>query len=931
VTNRRSAKQPGADGVALVAEPAHWQLLGRGTERELLASLVQRARHGHGAAVVIRGEPGIGKSALVDETVDGVRDFSVYWALGVESEMELPYAGLQQLCEPVLDHLAGLPSSYRTALETALGRSMGSPPDRFLVGMAVFELVRKVAELQPLMWVLDRSSAQTIGFVGRRLRAERVVLVIAARDVGDERDFAGLPVLQLSGLGAAEAGKLFDSVVTGPTDPIVRDRIISETRGNPLALLELPRAWTTAELVEGMSGSDDAPLGGQLELAFAKRVAELPPETQILLTLAAAETRGDPALLWAAAQQLGLDWSFAAPAEREGLIEFGQRVCFRHPLVRAAAYRAAPIRTRLDVHRALAEVTDPVRDGDRRAWHRASSTVIHDEGIATELEHSADRAKSRGSLFAAAAFLDRAAYLTPDGARRANRMLAAAQANRGAGALDSSLRLLSSAETHHPPSELRSALVEQLRGRIAFDQRRASEAAELLLSAARRLEPLDARLARDALLEALAVAVWVNGPYGRDLVCQAADAARAGRNSGQNPSVAELLLSTIALRITTGHEGSAPAFMRALAAVRSLDLGVEVVESLVWLSASRAASIIAIEAWDFDAGIAFAERQVEVAREAGALIQVQTALNFMAEVVFTGDARRAAALIEEERQLSVVTQMSPLGYSGLLLGAFRGDAATKPMISAMIDTATKDGQARTVGFAHCANAILCNAVGRHEEALDSARRVLDGDVLGYEAFAAPELAEAASRTGDAVALAEISAWMRARAGATPTEWSLGIAALVQALEAGDARADALYQESIRRLSKTSLRVALARSRLLYGEWLRRQGRRGEARDQLDVAHEELQGMGIEAFAKRARRELTATTGRRTRRSIDAPSTELTGQELQIARLVQGGLSNREIGSQLFLSPRTIEWHLRNIFGKLGVSARRELRDKSFDL
>jgi len=304
VTNRRRAKQPGADGVALVAEPAHWQLLGRGTERELLASLVQRARHGHGAAVVIRGEPGIGKSALVDETVDGVRDFSVYWALGVESEMELPYAGLQQLCEPVLDHLAGLPSSYRTALETALGRSMGSPPDRFLVGMAVFELVRKVAELQPLMWVvddaqwLDRSSAQTIGFVGRRLRAERVVLVIAARDVGDERDFAGLPVLQLTGLGAAEAGKLFDSVVTGPTDPIVRDRIISETRGNPLALLELPRAWTTAELVEGMSGSDDAPLGGQLELAFAKRVAELPAETQILLTLAAAATLAGAGMVW---------------------------------------------------------------------------------------------------------------------------------------------------------------------------------------------------------------------------------------------------------------------------------------------------------------------------------------------------------------------------------------------------------------------------------------------------------------------------------------------------------------------------------------------------------------------------------------------------------------------------------------------------------
>ena len=930
--------RPIATEVAVSAAATRSELLGRAGERQRLASVLRRARAGHGGAVVVLGEAGIGKSALLDDVAEMAQDFCVYRVLGVESEMELPYAGLQQLCEPVLDHLAGLPTSYRRALETALGRSMGSPPDRFLVGMAVFELVGKVAELQPLMWVvddaqwLDRSSAQTIGFVGRRLGAERVVVVIAARDLGDEGDLAGLPVLQVSGLGAAEAGVLFDSVVTGPMDPVVRDRIIAETRGNPLALLELPRAWTTAELVEGMSGLDDAPLGGQLELAFTKRLAELPQDTQTLLTLAAAEPKGDPALLWAAAQELGLDWSFAAPAEREGLIEFGQRVCFRHPLVRAAAYRAAPIRKRLDVHRALAEVTDPIRDPDRRAWHRASSTVTHDEGIAFELERAAGRAKARGSLLTAAAFLERSAFLTPDGAHRANRTLAAAKAKRDAGALEPALRLLSSVETE-PPSELRGALAEQLRGRIAFDQRRGADAAVLLLSAARRLEPFDVRLARDAHLEALAAAVWASDPDRRDLIQEAAQAARTAPTSHQTPRTPDLFLDALALRIAAGYEAAAPALRRALEAVHDLDLAADDAESLVWLDGNRVAGIIALEAWDFDSAFALAQRQAAVARESGALVQLQFVLNFEANnVVLTGDLRRASALIDEERRLSIMTGVPPLGYSGLLVEAFRGEKATAvPMISATIDHATKDGLGRIISYAHCANAILCNALGRHAEALNSARGVVAGDVLGFQTYAAPELAEAASRTGDTAALSEINRWMRARAAATPTDWAIGIAALVEALAAGDSDADGFYRDSIAHLGKTPLQVALARSHLLYGEWLRRQGSRGEAHDQLEIAHQELQGMGVEAFAARARRELSATTGRRARRSIDTPSTELTSQELQIARLVQGGLSNREIGSRLFLSPRTIEWHLRNVFGKLGVSSRRELRDKNLDV
>jgi DNA-binding CsgD family transcriptional regulator len=936
-TADRQRAQPGwrvrdpSDGSRTRSTPA---LLGRDQDRHALSAALQRARDGHGGAIVVRGEAGIGKSALVSDLADAALDFCLYRVAGVESEMELPYAGLQQLCDPILDCLRELPDSYREALDTVLGRSAGSPPDRFLVGMAVLDLVGAAAARTPVVWIvddaqwLDRSSMQTVGFLCRRLGAERAAIVIAARGFEHDADLDGLPELRLDGLGDKDAGALFDSVVAGPTDPAVRDRIISETRGNPLALLELPRAWTTAELVEGLSQSDGITLSGRLERSFAKRLAELPPDTQTLLTLAAAEPKGDPALLWTAAERLGLDWSSAAPAEVEGLIEFGRHVYFRHPLVRAAAYRGAPIRKRLDAHRALAEVTDPVRDPDRRAWHRASSTVTHDESIAYELEQAAARAKSRGSLLAAAAFLERAALLTADGARRANRNLAAAEAKRDAGALEPALRLLTAVESE-PPSELRGALTEQLRGRIAFDQRRGADAAALLLSAARRLEPFDARLARDAHLEALAAAVWATDPDRRDQLRDAGLAARNAPTLHHSLRATDLFLDAFALRVTAGYEVAAPALTRALAAIHDLNLGADNVERMVWLAGNRIGGVAALEAWDFDAAFALARQQVSIARGSGALVQLQFVLNFEANnVVLTGDLERASSLIEEERRLSIMTGVPPLGYSGLFVEAFRGDPARGlPLIAATIATATANGLGRTIGYAHCANAILCNALGRHADALRSARRVVAGDMLGFSTFAAPELAEAASRTGDLVALAEIDRWMQVRASATPTEWAIGIAALVGALAAERADADELYEKSIAHLGKTPLLVAHARAQLLYGEWLRRQGRKGDARDQLELAHSALLAMGVEAFAERARRELSATTGRRRRRFIDAPSTQLTSQELQIAQLVKQGLSNREIGDRLFLSPRTVEWHLRNVFGKVGVSSRRELRDK----
>jgi DNA-binding CsgD family transcriptional regulator len=928
-------KRPLSGADAGIRETPHQGLLGRVDERQRLDESCRKARAGHGGAVVLRGEAGIGKSALLDDLASRAPDFRICRAVGVESEMELAYAGLQQLCGPIVDLLTHLPSPRRDALEKVFGLSTGRPPDRFLVGMAVLDLVAATAEGQPVMWIvddaqwLDRSSLQTVGFVSRRLLAERILIAIASRDTGEGDELAGLQELRLAGLGTEDAGALFDSVVTGPTDPTVRDRIIAETRGNPLALLELPRAWTTAEAVEGLPESAGVPLTGHLELAFAKRLADLPPDTQTLLALAAAEPTGDAALLWSAAQQLGLDWSAAAPAERAGLIEFGPLVHFRHPLVRAVAYRAAPLRNRLDVHRALADVTDPIRDPDRRAWHRASSTVTHDEDIAVELEHAAGRAKARGGLLAAASLLERAALLTPDGAQRSNRTLAAAKAKRDAGALEAALRLLPAVESE-PPSELRRALAEQLRGRIAFDQRHGTEAAELLLSAAQRLERFDVRLARETHLEALTAAVWASGPHSGDVIHTAAKAALAAPRGDESPRTSDLLLDSLALRVTEGYEAAAPELRLAVAAVRNCDIGAGDVDSLTWLAENRFAGIIAIEVWDHEAGLALSERQVRVAREAGALVQLQFALNFLANnLVLAGDTRTAAALVEEERLLSTMTRVPAVGYSSMLLAAMRGDAVNAvPMIESTMHKATENGQGRIVAFALYVSAVLYNGLGRHAEALDCARKVVEWDVLGYQTLAAAELAEAASREGETDLLADVSGWVRARADATPTAWALGTAARVQALAADDADADRLYRESIEHLGKTSLRVELARSRLLYGEWLRRRGFKGRARDQLASAHHPLTEMGIAGFAERARRELTATTGRRTGRFIDVPSMQLTSQEALIAELVQQGLSNREIGGRLFLSPRTVEWHLRNIFGKVGVSSRRQLRDKA---
>ena len=898
---------------------------GRSGERHALDRLLAEARGSRSGVLVVRGAAGIGKTALMRHAAEQASGFRVAQISGIEAEMELPFAALHQLCMPLLDRLDALPAPQQDALRVALGVASGAAPDRFLVGLATLTLLAEVAEEQPLLCLvddlqwLDEASAQALGFVARRLLAEPIAIVFAVREPSDPPAVAGLPELRLEGLGREDASALLDMVVPGRLDESVRERIVAETRGNPLALLELPRGMSPAELAGGFDAHK--PLPGIEDALQRLRLAPLPGETRRLLQLVAADPVGEPLLVWRAAALLGLDPSAAPAAVDAGLLEVGAHVRFRHPCMRTAAYRSASPQERHEVHAALAEVTDPLLDPDRRAWHRAKATAGPDEDVAEELERSAGRALARGGIAAAAALLDSAAMLTPEPARRARRLLAAARARRDAGALDAALELLLAVETG-PVDARQAAEIELLRGEIAFDQRRIGEAAELLIHAARRLDPLDAELARTTHLKALGAAMWA----GDGSLAAAAEAARAAPPGPDPPRAVDLLVDAFAIRVTQDHAAAAPELRRALDAVLALDVGGDVGRWL-WLTGLRAGAIAALELWDGDAWHALAERQVRVARDMGALVMLQFGLQFLARShLLAGDLAAAARAIEEERALAEATGTTPVAYTEMSLAAWRGqDALTADLIERERGEASERGIGRLTLFAAYAASVLNNGIGRYDVALDAARRAFEHDHLGYTPFIVPELAEAASRTGDGALVEEALDWMAARTPATPTDWALGMEARVRALALAGAEAERFHRESIERLARTRLRLELARARLLYGEWLRRENRRVDAREQLRVAREAFLAAGADGFAERARHELLAT-GEKVRKRRDDTRDELTPQEEQIARLARDGRTNPEIGAELFLSPRTVEWHLKKVFTKLGISSRRALRD-----
>jgi DNA-binding CsgD family transcriptional regulator len=669
----------------------------------------------------------------------------------------------------------------------------------------------------------------------------------------------------------------------------------------------------------------------RIENSFRRQLGGLPAETRRLLALAAADPSGDLLLVWRAAERLGIPIQAGAPATEAGLVEFGARVRFRHPLVRSAAYRSASLREKQQVHAALAEATDPAADPDRRAWHGAQAAPRPDEGVAAELERSADRAQARGGLAAAAAFLERAALLTPDSGNRAQRLLAAARAHRDAGELDAALGLLVAAEAR-PLDARQAAQVEHLRGQIAYDQRRDRDAARLLLSAARLFEPLDVALARETYLEALGAAL-VAGDVGRPGgLREAAEAARAAPPGPAPPRAVDVVLDALALRVTEGHAAAAAALTAALEQLVIPHAGTGEARRWLGLAGGRAdGTFIAMELWDFESGHALAARQVQVARDMGALVQLQFAIsNLGLHHLLAGELSTAERLIEEDGLIAEAIGNPPVGYAAMSLAAWRGreDEAAE-LIEATAQLATERGAGRLAGLAECASAVLANGLGRYDAARDVAWRAFERDDMGFGRLVVAELAEAAARTGEVTMVRAALDWLSERTGVTPTEWVQGIEARVRALLSEGQAAERWYRESVERLARTRVRAELARSYLLYGEWLRRQGRRLDARVQLRTAHQMLEEMGMAAFAERARRELLATGETARKRTVPAARAAgggeaLTAQEALVARLARDGLSNPEIGARLFISPRTAQYHLGSVFAKLGISSRSQL-------
>ncbi len=900
----------------------------RGRDRELaeLDALISRVRTGRSGALVVSGEAGVGKTALLDRMATrAAANVRVERIVASESEMELAYAGLQQLCGRMMGSVGRLPDPQRQALEAAFGVREAPAPSAFLVGLAVLGLLTEVAGDRALLCMiddaqwLDEASARAVAFVARRLEAEGIAIVLAMRVV--DEGLADLPRLVVEGLGDDDARELLRLALPGAIDGRVRDQLIAESRGNPLALRELPRALSPAEIAGGFALAGSMPLQRRIEQSLVAQLERLPDAARLLLLVAAADPTGDPGLLWRASAHLGLGPENVDLAAKADALVVGTRVRFRHPLVRSAVYRASSPADRRRVHAALAEATYADRDPDRRAWHRASATLQPDEEIAAELEESAARARTRGGAAAAAAFLERAAELTPAPTRRAQRLIAAAEAKHDAGAPEAAVRLLDSARDD-PLTPLQDALIGRLRARAGYAVRRDRSGPRLLLAAAQDLEPLDPVLARDTYMDALSAATYAGRLGEPGVVAGIARAILEATADDDSERARDLILRGQALLAAEGPAAARSTVRRALRAF--LDQPPDALE-LRWMWFGGRA---AMDLWDAEAFRALTDRQVEVARAGGVLAVLPLALNLlMVTQTFDGNLDEAEATCDEIDAILEVTGHPLPKYGRIFVAAYRGhvDEVVRDAKQLRADAYDR-GEGYALTAANFAEALVYNGAGRYEDALAAARGELPyTHELNHAMRALLEIVEAATRTGErGVAEEALERLVSVTRPVGDSNWARAMVAITEAqLREGDA-AEALYREAIERYDRLRVPMLMGRAQLLYGEMLRRGHRRVDAREQLRAAHEVLTRCGMLGFAERAARELSATgetVRTRTPESID----ELTDQELNVARLAREGLTNRDIGSRLFISSRTVEYHLRKVFVKLGLSSRGELR------
>ncbi|MCW2767469.1 MAG: LuxR family transcriptional regulator [Nocardioides sp.] len=883
-----------------------------------LELLIDRVRSRRGGSLVVRGEPGVGKTTLVDQALGVAPECRVVRVAGVEAERDLGLAAIHRLCEQVFSGLERLPDRQAEALRAAFGLNATGSPDRLLLGLAVRSLLAEAADARPLVCVvddaqwLDGPSARTLAFVARRLDTLPVGLVFASREPRDE--LLGLSDVQVERLSPAEARLLIDRLIPGAFDEEVRARIVSETEGNPVAIAELLSGVRPEDFAGGFGPPDAISLPAVLKETFLHRVEQLPNDVRRVLVVAAAEPLGRPGLLWRATEVLGLAPAAIDRAEEEGLLRLGTTVRFSHPAMRSAVYRTAPPAERRQAHRALAEATDPLVDPERRAWHRGEATSDPDEEVAAELERAADPARVRGGLAAAAALLDRAAALTPHPARRSERLLAAGQAKFSVGAIDEALALVARADSRLLDGQ-QGAQLEHLLAQAAALQSGQREPASHLLSAAKRLEPLDVGLARESHLSAFEAAIRAGHLSNEVGVSQSASAARAALPATQPPQPHDVLLDGLAALFSDGYAVAVPVLKKAL------NLMEEEGQSR-WLSLGAG---IAADLWADGTARTLATRQRELALRDGALTALHRSLETLAMLsVHSGDFVAAADLIDQTSVLTTPMVRSAAPCAALMLAAFRGrEADASQLVEATIEHAKRHCEGRVIAFAEEMTAVLQNSLGNYREALTAAQAASRHEQLGVSDRALAELVEAAARCGEPQVGEGALERLSERTALSGTDWALGIEARSRALLSEARAADKLYRIAIERLGQCSVSTALARAHLVYGEWLRREGRRAEARQQLRTSLHMFTDMGAQAFSERAERELLAT-GERLRKRRAETREQLTSQEAQISQLARDGHSNPEIAAKLFISPRTVEYHLTKVFTKLGISSRNQL-------